>query len=273
MRKSTIKSKLLRKQPTMCLQLHFTDQSVFELAALLGMDGIWMDLEHHHYSVETANGLIRATRASRCDVIARAGKGEYMRFARLLEAGAHGLMYPRCDNAAEAAELVKWTKFAPLGKRGFDGGNPDMPYCAVPMADYMKAANDETFIIIQLEEQAAVDRADEIAAVPGVDILFLGPADFTTLSGFPGQWEHPKLWDAYRKLAKAAEKAGKWWGTPAFSPEHCKRLMDLGALFFCHSADIVIFKAGVESIQKQFASLGFGFQNRLAAGKSYLEGC
>jgi 4-hydroxy-2-oxoheptanedioate aldolase len=272
MRTSVIKAKLARRQPALCIQLHFTDQSVFELTSLLGMDGIWIDLEHHGYSVETANGLIRAARVARCDVVARAAKGEYMRFARLLEAGAHGLMYPRCDSAAEASELVKWTKFYPLGKRGFDGGNADMPYCAVPMADYMKAANEQTFIIIQLEEQSAVDQADEIAAVPGVDILFLGPADFTTLSGIPGQWDDPTIWNAYKKIAKAAEKAGKWWGTPAFSPEHCKRLMDLGALFFCHSADIVILKAGVEIIQQQFSTLGFTFNNRLAAGKSYLEG-
>ncbi len=103
-------------------------------------------------------------------------------------------------------------------------------------------------------------------------LLSYTPADFTTLSGIPGQWDHPKIWDAYKKIAKAAEKAGKWWGTPAFSPEHCRKLMDLGALFFCHSADIVIFKTGLEGIQKQFAPLGFTFDNQLAAGRSYLEG-
>ena len=105
-----------------------------------------------------------------------------------------------------------------------------------------------------------------------MDIVFLGPGDFTALSGFAGQWDHPKLWNAYKMIAKAAEKSGKWWGTPAFNPEHCKRLLDLGCRFFCHSADIVILKAGIESIQKQFAPLGFTFNNRLAAGKSYLEG-
>jgi 4-hydroxy-2-oxoheptanedioate aldolase len=272
MLKSKVKNKLRRGEPALCLMLHLTDQSVFELAALMGMDGIWMDMEHHTYSVETATGMIRAARIGPCDVVARPGKGEFMRMGRMLEAGAHGIMYPRCDNAAEAAEVVKWAKFYPLGKRGFDGGNPDMPYCSVPMADYMKASNEETFLIIQLEEQSAVDQADQIAAVPGVDIVFLGPGDFTTLSGIPGQWDHPKLWNAYKTIAKAAEKAGKWWGTPAFSPEHCKRLMDLGCRFFCHSADIVILSAGIENIQKQFAPLGFTFSNRLAAGKSYLEG-
>jgi 4-hydroxy-2-oxoheptanedioate aldolase len=272
MRKSTIKAKLARNEPAMCVQLHFTDESVFELTSLLGLDGIWMDLEHHTYSLETATRMIRATRVNHCDIVGRAAKGELMRMSRLLEAGAHGIMYPRCDDAAEAAEVVKWAKFAPMGKRGFDGGNPDMPYCAFPMDEYMKLANEQTFIIIQLEEQAAVDRAEEIAAVPGVDVLFLGPADFTTLSGIPGQWEHPIVLKAFEKIAKAARKAGKSWGTPTFSPEHCKRLLDMGARFFCHNADIVMLKTGLERIQEQFSPLGFTYNNLLTGtGQSYLQ--
>lgn len=272
MLRSKVKGKLRQGQPALCVTLHFMDQSIFEMTSLMGMDGIWMDMEHHSYSLETAASMIRAARIGPCDIIARPGKGEFMRMGRMLEAGAHGIMYPRCDNAAEAAEVVKWAKFHPIGKRGFDGGNPDTPYCSVPMADYMNAANEETFLIIQLEEQSAVDEADRIAAVPGVDILFLGPGDFTSLCGIPGQWDHPKLWNAYKTIAKAAEKSGKWWGTPAFNTEHCKKLMDLGCRFFCHSADIVLLKTGIENIQKQFAPLGFSFTNRLAAGKSYLEG-
>ena len=118
MLRSKVKSKLRKGEPALCLMLHFTDESVFELASLMGLDGIWMDMEHHTYSLETATSMIRAARIGPCDVIARPGKGEFMRMGRMLEAGAHGIMYPRCDNAAEAAEVVKWAKFYPLGKRG-----------------------------------------------------------------------------------------------------------------------------------------------------------
>lgn len=274
MRKSRIKTKLAADKPVICVQLHFQDQSVFELTALLGYDGIWMDLEHHHHSVQTANTMIRAARAGGiCDIVARPAKGEFMRMGRLLEAGAHGIMYPRCDDAAEAAEVVKWMKFAPKGKRGFDGGNPDTPYCGLPMDEYMKKANDETFLVLQLEEQHAVDRAEQIGAVDGVDVLFLGPGDFSVLSGFPGQWDHPKLWKAYETVARASEKTGKWWGTPAFNPEHARKLMEMGALFFCHSADLVILKQGLEQIIAQFEPLGFTFDNHITGeGKSYLQG-
>ena len=273
MRRSVIKAKLSRGEPVLLTQLHFTDPSVFEMTSLMGFDGIWMDLEHHTYSMETATALMRAARVGGSDILARPAKGEFMRISRLLEAGAQGIMYPRCDDAAEAAEVVKWAKFAPIGKRGFDGGNPDMPYCMLPMREYIERANEQTFILIQLEEQHAVDRAEEIAAVPGVDVLFLGPADFTVLSGFPGQFEHPVVQKAIEKIALAARKAGKHWGMPGFSPEHTKKLLEMGATFICHMADLLMVKQGLEKLQRDFGPLGFKFRNVLCEdGKSYLEG-
>jgi len=263
MRKSIIKEKLSRGQPVLLTQLHLVDPSVFELTSLMGFVGIWMDLEHHTYSMETATNLMRAARVGRSDILARPAKGEYTRVSRLLEAGAQGIMYPRCDDAAEAAAVVKWAKFAPLGKRGFDGGNPDVPYCTMPMRDYLQQANEQTFIVIQLEEQHAVDRAPSIADVPGVDVLFLGPADFSVLSGIPGEFDHPKIAQAMDKIADAARKTGKHWGAPAFSAEHARRLLGLGATFICHMADIVLIKAGLNKIQEQFGPAGFSFQSSL----------
>jgi 4-hydroxy-2-oxoheptanedioate aldolase len=271
MRPSVIKAKLARGEPALLTQLHFTDPSVYELTSLMGFDGIWMDMEHHTYSLETASLLMRAARVGKADILARAAKGEFARVARLLEAGAQGIMYPRCDDAAEAHQVVQWAKFAPVGKRGFDGGNPDMPYCTMPMAEYVKAANDETFIVIQIEESGALDHAEEIAAVPGVDVLFLGPADFSVLSGFPGQFDHPKVAKAMERVAKAAHNAGKAWGMPAFSPDHCRVLLDKGARLICHSADIVLIKEGLDRIQRQFSNLGFSFNRPSDNGQSYLK--
>jgi 4-hydroxy-2-oxoheptanedioate aldolase len=273
MRKSVIKAKLAKNEPVLLTQLHFTDPSVFELASLMGFDGIWMDMEHHYYSVQTAANQMRAARVGTADILARPAKGEFMRLSRMLEAGAQGIMYPRCDDEKEAAEVVKWAKFAPLGKRGFDGGNADMPYCTMPMADYIREANEQTFLLIQLEEQHAVDRVEAILEVPGVDVVFLGPADFSVLSGIAGQWDHPKMLKAMERIAKAAAQAGKHWGTPAFSVEHARHLLDMGARLLCHGADIIMVKNGLEAIQKQFAAIGLTFNNQLAPKASgYLEG-
>jgi len=265
MRSSVVKRKLSRNEPVLITCLHLTDPSVYELTSLMGFDGIWMDVEHHGYSVETAGTLMRAARVGRADIMARPAKGEFMRMGRLLEAGAQGIMYPRCDSAEEAAEVVRWSKFAPMGTRGFDGGNPDMPYCTMPMAEYLRRANEETFVVIQLEDPKAVDQAEQIAAVPGVDVLFLGPADFSILSGIPGQFDHLKVREAIESLAAAARKTGKHWGMPCGTVEQAQRIMELGAKFICHMADIVLIKLGQEKIQQQFGPLGFQFDNRLAS--------
>lgn len=259
MRTSVVKSKLARNEAALVVCLHYTDQSLYEMTSLLGFDCIWMDLEHHGYSVETASGLMRAARVGKSDIVARPAKGEFMRMGRLLEMGATGIMYPRCESAAEAAEVVKWAKFAPQGRRGIDGANADMPYLMMLTPEYIKAANEQTFIVIQLEDADAVACADEIAAVPGVDVLFFGPGDFSILSGFPGQMDHPEIERAMRRVAAAAKKAGIHWGMPCFSPDHGRKLLDMGARFIAHGADIVMLKRALEQVQTQFGPLGFQF--------------
>ena len=135
-----------------------------------------MDLEPHSYSDETAANLMRAARVGTSDIVARPAKGEFMRMSRLLEAGATGILYPRCSNAEEAREIVKWAKFAPQGKRGFDGSSGDNPYRFMDAREYIETANNETFIIAQLEEQSAIDQAEEICArliLQGSDLMGL----------------------------------------------------------------------------------------------------
>jgi 4-hydroxy-2-oxoheptanedioate aldolase len=258
MRPSRIKKKLNDGQPVLVTQLHLTDPSVFELASLMGFDGIWMDMEHHGYSLETAGHLMRAARVGSADILARPAKGEFMRMARMLEMGAQGIMYPRCTDASEAAELVRWAKFAPLGQRGFDGAGADAGYMSTPMLDYVRDANEQTFIVVQLEEQEAVNRAEEIAAVEGVDVIMLGPADFSVLSGIPGQFDHPLIEGALDKIATAARNTGKHWACPAFHPEHAQRLLDRGASMLMHGADIVMVKAGLEKIRQDFRTQCLG---------------
>jgi 4-hydroxy-2-oxoheptanedioate aldolase len=263
MRLSKIKAKLEKGEPALGIQLHLTDPAVFELTSLMGFDGIWMDLEHHGYSLETAGQLMRAARVGTADIIARPAKGEFMRLGRLLEAGAQAIMYPRCDGPEEAAEVVRWAKFAPLGTRGFDGGNSDSLYTAAPMVDYIAHANRETLIIMQLEDERAVAQAEAIAAVPGVDVLMFGPADFTILSGFAGEFEHPKVGEAMAKIASAAKNTGKHWARPVASAEHARQALEMGARLLFHNADIVMVKKALDQMQMQFAELGFVFENRL----------
>lgn len=273
MRPSRVLAKLKRNEPVLVTCLHLIDPSLFELTSLMGFDCIWLDMEHHGYSLETAAHLMRAARVGVSDLLVRPAKGEFMRMGRMLEAGATGIMYPRCSDAAEAAEVVRWAKFAPIGQRGFDGAGADAPYCMTPMPEYIRQANEQTFVVIQLEDPKAVDAAYEIASVPGVDALMFGPGDFSVLAGIPGQFDHPLVADAVRHVAEAARKAGKHWGTPTFNVDHARKLADLGATIFYHMADIVLVRNGLDQIQKQFGPLGFTFERQLQVAEgSYLAG-
>ena len=264
MRFSRVKDKMRRGQPAMVVTCHFADPAVFEMTSLMGFDGIWLDLEHRTVGEHMAANLMRAARVGVSDIIARPAKGEYMRMARLLETGAQGIMYPRCESAEEAAEVVRWSKFAPMGERGVDAANADADFGCVSLPNYLRLANEHTLVIIQLESQSALENAEAIARVPGVDCLMLGPGDLSVSCGIPYQFDHPIIQNAYVQVSEAAKKAGKWWGTVSGSPEHTRKLMDLGALFICHSADLLILKRGLEAIQSNYADLGFTYENRLA---------
>lgn len=262
MRESIVKQKLARDEPALIVQLHLTDPSLFEMASLMGFDCLWMDLEHHAYSLETANQLMRAARVGHSDIIARPGKGEFMRMGRLLESGATGILYPRCDDAAEAREVVRWAKFAPLGQRGVDGSGPDMPYRSMPPAEYIAKANAETFIVVQLEAASAIEQADQIAAVEGIDGLMLGPADFSVLSGIPGQIDHPLVVDATAAIAAAATAAGKAWGRTSRSFDESRQLVDQGARLIFQGSDIMLIKGALEALRCGAEDAGFTMLNR-----------
>jgi 4-hydroxy-2-oxoheptanedioate aldolase len=261
MRKSRIKSKFRRGLPAMISALHLADPTMYETLSLMGIDGIWLDMEHHSTTVNMASELIRATRVGLADVVARPAKGEFMRMGRMLEMGASAIMYPRCDSAEEAAEVVRWSKFAPMGQRGIDGANPDNPYLLMPLPEYIKEANEETLVIIQIEDTDALDEVDEIAAIDGVDVIMLGPGDFSILNGFPGQMDHPDLLDAKKRIASATKAHGKEWGCPVGSVDAARDLLEMGARFIPYGADIVYLLAAYGKQIKDFSEIGFDFSD------------
>jgi 4-hydroxy-2-oxoheptanedioate aldolase len=171
--------------------------------------------------------MIRAARVGDMDVMARPAKGEFMRMARLLEAGASLIMYPRCESAAEARELVRWAKFPPLGERGFFSAAPDNPYSTIPVKDYLRQANEETVLIAQIESPGAVKCSRAIAEVDGIDMLFFGPGDFSVISDVPGDLYSPVVQEALEETARQARDAGKRFGTTVPDLEYTRKMLDL----------------------------------------------
>jgi len=272
MRTSRVLTKLHQDIPSWGLAMHATDPTFHEMAGFMGPDVFWLDLEHHHYSLETASHMIRGARVSDTDVVARPAKGEFMRMSRLLETGATGIMYPRCDDAKEASEVVKWAKFAPLGKRGADTGNADTSHMIPPLDRYTREANEQTFIVIQLEDQNAINEAEAIAAVPGVDFVMLGPGDFSILSGFPGRFDHPKLQKAMKSVAAAARNTGKNWAAIGKSGERARELIQEGCRLLWHMSDLSLLQKGIRESRRAMIDAGIPLRGiSYDCGKTYVE--
>jgi 4-hydroxy-2-oxoheptanedioate aldolase len=263
MRPSRIRERLAEDRPCLIHALHLQDPSLYEMTALNGFDGIWLDLEHHAVSVQRAGELMRAARVGWTDIVARPARGEFMRAARLLEAGAEAILYPRCESAEEAAELVRWTRFAPQGQRGYDGASPDMPYLTLDAGEYVRAANERTFLIVQIESPEALARVGEIAAVEGVDALMFGPADYSVLCGFPGRMDDPRIAEARERVLEAALAAGKHCGWPVASVEDAAEWIPRGLRLVFHGADLSILQQAQRQMLDAFAPLGFSFENRV----------
>lgn len=229
----------------------------------MGFDCLWIDLEHQPMGIAEAANIMRAARVGDMDVMARPAKGELMRMARLLEAGASLIMYPRCDSAEEARELVRLGKFPPLGQRGFFSASPDNPYSTLPPADYLRQANEQTILIAQIESPHAVKNAGAIAAVEGIDLLFFGPGDYSCSLGMPGQFDAPVVQGALAETCKQALAQGKRFGTTVANVEYAKRMLDLGASLIGHGGDLHFVRQALIEIKREFGPLGLEFEDKL----------
>lgn len=200
-----------------------------KLAEHSGYDGVWVDAEHRAFDTREAQSLIAYHHLADIDCLWRPPTLEKTLLYRLLEDGAAGLMIPFVSTAEKAKQLVQATKFPPLGDRGLDGSGIDGNFYVNLPSTYPQDANRETFLVVQIETPEALANAEAIAAVPGVDVLFLGPGDMSLRLNCSPSVNDPKMMDAQKRVAAAAQKHGKAWGRPVGTAEDAKVIIDLGA--------------------------------------------
>jgi 4-hydroxy-2-oxoheptanedioate aldolase len=229
-----------------------TDPWAAELIGKIGFDAVWYDLEHRTASEASAAGMAVGCRAGRTDLMVRVRKSDYSMPMRMLEVGANGLMVPHIRSAEEARRWVDWCRFPPLGSRGFDGAGADADYMLAGPLEHIRHANDNVFLAFQIEDRSAVEAIDEIAAVDGFDILFVGPADLSLSLGVPFELNHPACQRAIDRVAAAAARSGKWWGLPVDSAESARRYLERGARFLAYGSDHALL---VEGFRKLFDEL------------------
>ncbi len=229
-----------------------TDPWLAEVMGKIGYDVIWFDLEHRAFGDHVVDPISLACRATGIDLMVRIRKAGYFSAMQALEFGANGLMIPHIRSAEEARQWVEWSRFPPLGKRGLDGSGADADFGLADTKTHLKHANEEVFLAFQIEDREAVDAIEEIAAVPGFDLFFVGPGDLSLSYGVPLEFDHPLLRRATERVAEAAQKHGKWWGIPTATPEKAQAALDLGARMIVAGGDHGALVQGLQTSFQRF---------------------
>jgi len=217
-----------------------------------GFHGVWIDQEHCGLTMRELEVACVTCRAAGLDSFVRIAPTSYAVVTQCLEAGAGGIMAAMVKSAAETEQIVQWAKFAPRGTRGLNNGGVDGRFGNMGAKEFCETSNRESLVLIQIETAQAVEEAEAIAAVDGVDMLFIGPFDLSQAMGVTGDFFHPKCIAAIDKVAAACKKAGKKWAALTTTPEHCQMLLEKGCSLITPASDMRIVNAGIKAIKDNF---------------------
>ena len=237
MRKSRVLRQMRNGKVATCVKINLSDPRNAEIAAMCGFDCVWIDMEHVPNDMSVVENSVRAAKIYDVDVLTRVSKGCYSDICRPLEGDSTGVMVPHLMSLEEAKQIVYYTKFHPIGRRPIDGGNADGAYCLVSAKDYIKQANEERFTVVQIEDPEPLAELEEICQLPGIDMIFFGPADFAQGIGDP-VGSNPEVDRVRRLVAKTARKYGKFAGTVG-GAANFDSLVEMGYTFISTGADVV----------------------------------
>jgi 4-hydroxy-2-oxoheptanedioate aldolase len=202
-----------------------------------GLDWCYLDAEHGNFDLETLQDICRAAIAAGMAPIVRVADVQYALMARALDCGAMGVLLPRVESPEILARAVSWAFFPPVGVRGYGLTPHNVEYEAVSMAQIIEHMNANTMLVFQIETKAALDRREELLAVPGIDAVMVGPADLSISLGVPGQFEHPKMIEAIEMIRDSCVKHGVAPGIHMRSPALAKVWRDKGMKFLSTGGD------------------------------------
>lgn len=223
---------------------------VAELLATAGYDWVLLDTEHSLTDIPDLMGMLQAVAPYPGSAVVRVAGQDPVLMKRVLDMGAQTVMVPYVQSADEARAIVAGMRYAPRGLRGVSGMTRASRFGAV--SDYVARAEAELCLIVQVETAEAVGRIGEIAAVDGVDAIFIGPSDLAASMGLPGQAGHPQVVAMIEHAVKAIVAAGKPAGILTGDPAFARKCMDWGTRFTAVGIDMSILAAGVRALRGQF---------------------
>jgi len=221
-----------------------------EVSAGSGFDWLLLDIEHAPNDVSTVHRQLQAIQGSATSAVVRPAWNDPVVFKRLLDIGVQSLVVPFVQNAEEARRAVAATRYPPAGVRGVSVSQRSNRYGSVP--DYLKTVNDNIAVMVQIESGKGVAAAAEIAAVDGVDGLFIGPSDLAAAFGHLGNAGHADVQQAMTRVYAAGKAAGKAIGTLAPVEADARRYLEMGATFVAVGSDLGVLRMGTQALHDKF---------------------
>ena len=227
--------------------VEFATPGIGHICKAAGCEFVLFDTEHSGFHNETIKSAVRYFEAAGLPMICRVPSKEYHHIARAADMGAEGIMLPMVNDAKEAKAIVDCLKYTPQGGRGVALGIAHDAYRGGAVLEKLAAANARTTFFAQIETRAGVDNAAKIAAVDGVDCLWVGHFDLSCSLGIPGQFTHPTFLDAIATVAKACRKNGKALGRLVPDVATGLDYWSKGFEFLCYSGDVWLLGAAIKS--------------------------
>ncbi|HUI14094.1 MAG TPA: aldolase/citrate lyase family protein [Xanthobacteraceae bacterium] len=224
---------------------------IARIAKTAGFDSLYVDMEHSSFSFDTTGQICMAAMDAGVTPLVRVPGIAAVQ--RVLDGGALGIIAPHVRSANEAKEYVRASKFPPLGERSAAGPLPHLQYRTFPAAEADAALNAATLLMVQFESDEAIARADEIAAVDGVDMVMIGSNDLLADWGLAGQFEHARLREAYAKTIAACRKHGKHVGVGGLAsrPDLAANFVRMGARYVSTGTDLGFLLAACTAKAKE----------------------
>jgi 2-dehydro-3-deoxyglucarate aldolase/4-hydroxy-2-oxoheptanedioate aldolase len=212
-----------------------------------GLDFVLIENEHRTLGIETNQVLVAAARSLGLTSIVRVTDAEYHLVARTMDLGADGVVVPRVESGQTAREAVSWVKFPPVGRRGFGIGPIVVDYEPLTIPQAIEHWNANSIVLMQVETRQGVEVVEEIASVPGVDAVVIGPADLSISLGIPGQTDDPLFREAVQRVVTACAKAGVASGMFSGSLEAIAFWLARGMRWFsCRSDEDLVTQAAAD---------------------------
>lgn len=218
-----------------------------EIVGQAGFDWVLIDLEHGAGSEKDALYQLQALEHTAAGAIVRVESAESQRIHRVLDMGAEGIMCPKIGNPADAQKVVNGLHYPPHGSRGVAKMVRATGF-AQNFNEYYQDSQETILGVVQIETMEVLNHLDEVAAIDGVDVLFIGPADLSMELGIFGQFDHPRFKEALQETVNAAQKAGKATGILFFTPDDYQRYHDLGIRLIACGADATFVADGARNL-------------------------